>query len=131
MSTILLILAGLFVAAVLLGLTGLACMLTVGRLEKFDAEANLLDTQASHVDQTRASEAVLLKETIVAYEKQGANKLRSEIARLGGDLAAVEKSIGSKIKAVSLEDHETALARLKASFTPDGAIPVQSEPTPV
>ena len=69
----------------------------VRKLEKLDAETFLLEEQASHVKQTAEVERTTLDATIKAHEKQGANKLRTEIARLGGDIPKIEALIGSKL----------------------------------
>lgn len=112
LNTLLLILATLtgFALSVLAATAGAA--LLRAKLDKSDAETNLIDQQASHVEQTKQAEAANLKETIKAFEGQGVNKFRTEIARLGGDLAKVEEKLGSKISgAISLTAHEEALAK--------------------
>jgi hypothetical protein len=85
----------------------------VKQARKVSAETRLTDAQARHVDQTALVEKNTLEATIKAHEQNGANKLRTEIARtLGGDLAKIEAKIGSKITgAISLADHEAKLAR--------------------
>lgn len=114
MSTILLIIAGLYVAAVLLAFTGFAYMLIVGHLEKLEHEQTLIDQQANHIAQTALGEQLNREANQKAFEQQGISKFRTEIARLGGDLAKVEEKLGSKIKAVSSEVHETELAKSRA-----------------
>lgn len=81
-------------------------------LDHVDAKIHLLEEQAAHVNQTARAEASNFKETIEAYEKQGANKLRSELARLGS-LSDVEARLGFKLKAVSEEALEEAKAKAR------------------
>ena len=80
---------------------------------KLDAESNLLCSQAKHVDQTAEVERSTLEATIKAYEKQGANKLRTEIAGLKGDLPKIESLVGSKLNAVPVADYAAILDELK------------------
>lgn len=117
MSIIPQIIAGLYVLAVTIAIFGAVYMLVADRTFKTTAEVNLLKSQAEHVDLTKQAEAANLKETIKAYEGQGVNKFRTEIARLGGDLGEIEKKLGSKIKAVSLAEHEAKLAALSPGGT--------------
>lgn len=109
MSIILQIIAGLYVFAVTLAFGGLAYLVVSNRAFKNVSEVDLLKAQADHVRQTAAREKADVAESVKAYEAQGVNKFRTEIARLGGNLAEIEKQLGSKIKAVSLEVHTQAL----------------------
>lgn len=86
--------------------------------DKLQAETILVDAQANHVEQTAEVELNTLAETIKAHEKNGANKLRGEIARLGGDLKLIEDKLGSKITgAISLAEHEKILAKSREIVT--------------
>lgn len=90
-------------AATIAGIA-LAAYLAVNYRDKLSAETYLLDAQASHVMQTAEVERNTLEATIKAHEKNGANKLRGEIARLGGNISAIETLIGSSLNAISKKD---------------------------
>lgn len=81
--------------------------------KKTTAEIAIATAQANHINQTAEVEKNTLEATIRAHEKNGANKLRTDIARnLNGDLEAIEKLLGSKITgAISLAAHEAQLAK--------------------
>ncbi len=117
MSILIQILAGLYVLAVTVAVLGLAYFLALDRGSKIWAEIELLKSQAAHVDQTKAAEALNSEKLVKSYEQQGANKLRTEIARLGGDLAKIEEKLGSKIKAVANEAHVALVTELGARIT--------------
>ncbi len=110
-TTILITLAAAFGLLVLTGLYGQLHRHAQAKAENLEAQSNLLREQAAHVAQNVASEATQQEALIKSYEKQGANKLRSEIARLGGDLRKVEEQLGSKLKGLTPEEHETELAK--------------------
>lgn len=78
---------------------------------KTEAEIELLEAQAAHVRSQVDAEAAVLKETIAAYEKQGQNKLRTQLARESSDLDTLQKTLGFKIAgAISFAERDKLIA---------------------
>lgn len=66
-------------------------------INKLAAEVKVAHEQAAHIKQTAAVEFSTLESTIKAYERQGANKLRTELSQLGGDIVKIEEKLGFPI----------------------------------
>lgn len=82
--------------------------------ERIEAQTNLLDQQASHVSINIEAERLNTEKLIKSYEQQGANKLRTELSRLGEDYAAQLKLLQIKLPgAISKTDHEADLAKAR------------------
>jgi len=78
--------------------------------DRSDAQTYLLKEQAAHVAQTRQSELNLLEATIKAHEKNGANKLRTELARLDKAEEFEAKAGFKPLPYISKVEHEKQLA---------------------
>ncbi len=107
--------------------SGICLAIALETLKKFwDAktdrllcEAGLFVSQAEHVDQTKAAEALNSEKLVKSYEGQGANKLRTELSRIG-TFAELEKALQFKIRpavAVSAEAHVALVTELGAKIT--------------
>lgn len=83
-----------------------------------DAHFSLLVAQAKHVEATAKAEWTNLDTTLKAFELQGRNKLRSELAAAKGDLARLEAALGLKLSTIGVQ----IVPSLPFAIAPEGSI---------